>query len=126
MESIIKQKGDSMRVLKFKEKWDMKKPGLVFNDKVSVDGKLTYWLALDAALEFNIGKRQEYLARQLVNKQKNDMQKDGMQKFFLRHKETGEKITNDRFHWHKSGQLEDRRHNKNNKFILPRPKPKRN
>ena len=124
LESIIKQHGPDMRVIHFKDHWDLKKVDLVHDGRISVVGKVYYWKALDAVIRFNIGKRHEFLARNLVGKNQSDLRSgDPMLKFFKKHKEDRQQHL-DRFHWHRGSQCEDGQHTGsrgNNRFCLPRP-----
>ena len=87
----------------------------------------SYWDAIDAAFEFNVQRRDIFVAKQVVSNAANkvfrkedqkkkesheDMRKphkDPLPAFFRKHR-------NDRFHWHFKNVRED----KNNRFFLPR------
>ena len=112
LDSILKLYGN-MRVMKLKEFWNAKNRNLVnnLNKKISSEGLAHYWRSIDAAIEFNIHKREEYLSR--VKGMKNNVpmvklssanDSNDMKKFFHRHHQ-------DQFHWHK---------HKEPCFLLPR------
>ena len=52
---------DNMRVLKIKEFWSKTDSDLVYNNRLTKDGLLTYWRAMDATFKFNVLKRRDYV-----------------------------------------------------------------
>ena len=54
---------ENMRVLKIREFWDKSDDNLVLGNKLTKHGISMYWKSLDASLQFNIKKRDEFLIR---------------------------------------------------------------
>ena len=52
---------DNMRVIKFKDNWDVKDKDLVQFSSLSVKGFRQFWLAMDVSVKFNLQKCKEYL-----------------------------------------------------------------
>ena len=133
LDSVIK-KFDSMRVLKFKDHWNVEDSNLVNKNgnSLSKKGEFQLWKAMDASVQFNLKKREEFLnrdrrARVAANPSISATnQEDDMYKFFAR------RITNDQFHWSRSGQRREdsrciiqdssARKQLGGRFLLPRPK----
>ena len=133
LDSVIK-KFDSMRVLKFKDHWNVEDSNLVNKNgnSLSKKGEFQLWKAMDASVQFNLKKREEFLnrdrrARVAANPSISATnQEDDMYKFFVR------RITNDQFHWSRSGQRREdsrriiqdssARKQLGGRFLLPRPK----
>ena len=115
-----------MRVVHCKNGWKYEDLSLVGPGSIPTPvGKSIYWHDVDNALEFNIKKKEEFLARELVywkrNKHEMSSQRDKaekrpisednrMQTFF-------NKLKCDKFHWYKNN------HGKpGDKYMLPRPR----
>ena len=62
VDTVVKEY-DNMRLLKIREFWNKSDEELVFNNKFTKTGLLTYWKVMDATFRFNILKRREYLIR---------------------------------------------------------------
>ena len=60
LETNVK-KYESMRMIRFKEKWNHEEPFLVSNDAVSITGQLIYWQSVDVAVAFNVEKHRQFL-----------------------------------------------------------------
>ena len=70
LESVFKTQND-MRVIRMKEKWDYENLELVDKKGIITDeGYYTYWESIDAAVKFNVAKRDYFLASQLRNNSK--------------------------------------------------------
>ena len=140
LESIVKQ-FSNMRVIKLKNGWNAYDNISVINNRFTAEGCTSYWQAIDATLQFNIQKRKEYLARELVkcmannvrtHKMSNGPKTDHMQQFFSNRKTGG-----NRFRWNKEEQNNNDRtvneyssrrqvvnENRFNRFLLPKPPKK--
>ena len=114
LDSVLKLY-DNMRVMKLKEYWNTKNRNLVgnLNRQISAEGLAHYWRSIDAAIEFNVNKREEYLSRVKGMRNNAPMAKlssakecNDMKRFFHRHR-------HDQFHWHKP---------REQCYMLPRPK----
>ena len=62
LESVIKMYGN-MRLIRLKEIWNQFDTKLVINGRISSLGFTKYWKAVDAAVKFNVAKREEFLAK---------------------------------------------------------------
>ena len=62
MDTVLKLY-DNMRLLKIKEYWNKSDSDLVFNNRFTKEGLITYWRAMDATFKFNVLKRRDYLIR---------------------------------------------------------------
>ena len=91
MESIFKNR-ENHRIIRMKEHWNYEKDDLV-NDKgrLTSVGKDTYWQSIDAALKYNVLKREEFLSRCGWSKNKPPSKRPNTQdpvgQFFKREKE---------------------------------------
>ena len=103
LESVVKTY-DNIRIMKLKEFWHYTDDHLVQNNRCTVTGFDTYWKSLDSAVEFNIKKRQAFLAKDSQGlKRQRAYQPDEIATFFKRYKY-------DKFHWRKDMSYgEDRR-----------------
>ena len=94
LESVVKLY-DLMRLMRLKEFWSSRDRALVneLNGRITIEGLAIYWKAINAAIEFNAAKHEEFLARVKFNEKKNlevnesknsklPVTKDGMKRFF--------------------------------------------
>ena len=123
--SIKSLKLSNIRTLKLKEIWDFECESLVMNDTITELGLDRYWDSIDAAVKFNISRREIFLAKSLLAEDSFRKQpakevvrrpdvknkKDKIPNFFKRHS------GNDRFHWSAKQRRVDK---SNNRFLLPR------
>ena len=137
--SIVKS-NDNMRMIWLKEKWNPDNDDLVHNNRLTTAGLNAYWQSIDAAINFNTGKHEVFLAKELLksknkktpcknsfaNNVSDGRQRDPneMQKFFDKRKTEDpdskgyHRKSGNRYHW---TQKKDDRFNK---FLLPKPKDK--
>ena len=97
MESTFKLHKDS-RIIKMKEVWDYNNTELInSNGQFTNNGWDTYWISVDAAIKFNIAKRDLYLTNQARIKANGSINvaqpnkrrfegRDDMTRFFKKHK----------------------------------------
>ena len=112
----------NMRVIKLKNYWDFNDNNLILpNGQISAMGKGSIWKSIDDALKFNIEKKEEFAARQLITeiklkydmanqrrlaeKRQEDQEEDPVQVFFHRQKQR-------EHHWNNTAT--------GNRFLLPR------
>ena len=102
----------NMRIIKLKEFWNNADETLVKYGSLTERGYDTYWKSFDSTIKFNVTKREQFLAKSLNLKRKNDgcadlllshSKTDDMKTFFKRHR-------NDKFHWHNGAHGEDHQH----------------
>ena len=62
LEAAVKPQQD-MRCIHFKERWDYDDQNLVVNDSLTSDSLFNFYEALDASVQFNVGKRKAYLTK---------------------------------------------------------------
>ena len=67
LQTLVKQY-PMMRIAKLKEVWKFDDHDLVIQNCITADGLVAYWRAIDKALQFNIQKHKEYLARIFLEK----------------------------------------------------------
>ena len=123
-----------MRYIKYKDWWMTNQSDLISNSgssKLSDKGLDLIWRAIDASVEYNITKRNEFIAKnkaiKLANKYALQQKEEDDQKMknFFKSKKTENEF--DKFHWPKSSQRkEDRRTilcaKQQPRFFLPHPK----
>ena len=61
LESVVRAQ-ENMRVVKMKN-WDTKDSKLVTNDRMTDFGLTSYWIAVDAAVQYNVEKRESYILK---------------------------------------------------------------
>ena len=112
----------SMRLMQFKKIWDFDDDSLILNNgNYTPIGKGVAWQAIDNALKFNVEKKEEFMARILINQRKNRFDITS-QRGLVEKSKSDEKVEdqvqaflerrNDRFHWNA---------HKGNRFMLPCP-----
>ena len=133
LDSVIKTYS-RMHTIKFKDGWDTNDDTLLSVTSLfglSDCGLNRFWEALDHSVSFNIAKRKEFLAKELLNAGKKMVQAtahssiadDPMKKFFIKKKMED---LNDQFHWFKRNQRREEWRTDvqhvvgGNRFILPR------
>ena len=95
--TTLVKKFPNIRLVKMKEFWAYDNLNLVVNNKITVEGLAVYWHSVDAAIKFNIAKRNQFLAKSVVeasSQQSLGSHPEDMKKFFHRNK-----AQEDRFHW---------------------------
>ena len=124
LESVVHQ-FTNKRVVKFKNHWDPDDSTLVCNNRITQVGLAQYWFAIDSALQFNVLKRKQFLARSFVGEDQPKKKEFGSNpndkdRFFQKHSSANS--TFDRFHWVNSKRKADGKHHGKNKrrFLLPR------
>ena len=60
MEAVANTFGNEMRIVKLKEHWDYKNSLLLVNNRFTNLGHKMYWVAVDAAVKFNVLKKEEF------------------------------------------------------------------
>ena len=127
MESVARVY-DGMRVVKLKEYWNVNDMNLVHNNALTFQGLSVYWKSIDAAIRFNITKREEYRAKETLKKTNTNERRQKDKKFQARvlkledRKKTEEEMVRRMF---KRRQGYDNNHitssnNNMSKFLLPR------
>ena len=122
-------------MLRLKDVWETDNTDLVTpGQRISEIGLRKYWDAIEATFKFNMQKRTEFLAREAaksIQKLKRGMRNtddhDPMLAIFQRRQEEdnrhdhhGRHHRHDRYHWARDS-VGDRRQNRGDRFILPRP-----
>ena len=127
LESIVKLYSN-MRTIKLKYNWFCNDNISVMHNRYTAEGKINFWTALDSTLRFNIQKKREFMAKELVKSaisEKKTPNKacnpEEITSFF------GKKRKN-KFYWSKDTVDEDKprkviNENRFNRFILPKPPP---
>ena len=131
---------DSMRILKLREGWDKSDDNLVLNNRLTKQGLVAYWKAMDASFQFNVKKHEEFITRAKFRALKTSshhakrhvtedfqdsrqpMFREQIKTSFLEDRKEDEILDffkrhrRDKYHWSRSTVA--------NRFILPRPKSK--
>ena len=73
LESVIRSEKD-MRVIKLKEHWNSKDSTLVVKDRITEEGMSAYWNAVDATFQYNMSKRELYIAKSFISEAQQQQQ----------------------------------------------------
>ena len=65
LDSVIRTQHQNMRIIKAKDHWDLKNPDLVAHDRITEAGMAAYWHAIDASINYNVERREIFLAKKL-------------------------------------------------------------
>ena len=65
LETVLKQQSN-MHLIKIKEVWNPFDNNLAVMGIFTPEGRLAFWKAVDKALKFNVAKREEFLAREIL------------------------------------------------------------
>ena len=74
LESVIR--AEDMRVIKLKEDWSSKDSTLVVKDRITEEGMSAYWGAVHATFQYNLSKRELYVAKSLITEVQQEQRKD--------------------------------------------------
>ena len=142
LESVIKGQ-NNMRVIKMKDHWNPKDSKLVVHDRITELGLTNYWAAVNASIQFNIERRETYVAKQVWSskhlqqastatasqKMSKHVNQDPMWTFFRRHNyvEHHKDLCEDHYRhshaaWSHGHTCDRREHGSDrfNRFLLPR------
>ena len=121
-------------MLKIRDFWDRNDDELVMNNKLSKQGVITYWRAIDASFRFNVKKREEFVVRNKFHtlKTKSDVKNHGLPKTASREDTSADPKEDEmlddvrQFFARRQNPYQWRRqHDSNNaRFLLPRLKAK--